>query len=52
VVLVWHLLACQTGYTDLGGDYYRRRDNPEIGTSQLLRQLRELGYHAELSPAA
>lgn len=51
-VIVWHLLHDGTDYTDLGADYYTRRDNPEARKNQLVRQLQELGYAVELSPAA
>jgi transposase len=52
LVIAWHILANQTGYTDLGSDYHTRRDNPETRTRQLQRQLENLGYHVELTPAA
>ncbi len=50
LVTIWHVIADETGYTDLGNDYYTRRDNPEERKNRLLRQLRELGYHADLTP--
>jgi transposase len=52
LVIVWHLLAHSTTYTDLGADYYTQRDDPEIRKHRLLRQLRDLGYDAELTPVA
>ncbi|PWR10732.1 IS110 family transposase [Micromonospora sicca] len=51
-VIVWHLLHAGVDYTDLGADYYTRRDNPEIRKNQLIRQLQELGYTVELALAA
>jgi transposase len=52
LVIVWHLLAHDTTYTDLGDDYYTQRDDPERRKNRLLRELRELGYDAELTPLA
>jgi transposase len=49
LVIVWHLLAHDTTYTDLGADYYTHRDDPEIRKNRLLRQLHDLGYDAELT---
>jgi len=39
-------------YTDLGADYYTRRDNPETRAARLTRQLEALGYTVALSPTA
>jgi hypothetical protein len=47
-----NLLTNEMTYADLGADYYVHRDNPETRKNRLLRQLLELGYHAELSTAA
>jgi transposase len=52
LVIIWHLLAHGTTYTDLGTDYYTPRDDPEIRKQRLLRQLPDLGYDAELTPVA
>jgi transposase len=52
LVIVWHLLHNGVDYTDLGADYYTRRDKPEFRKNQLLRQLRELGYDVELTATA
>jgi transposase len=52
LVIVWHLPAHDTTYTDLGADYYTHRDNPETRKNRLLRQLRDLGYDAELTALA
>jgi transposase len=49
--IIWHVLTTHTEYTDLGSDYYTRRD-PERRKRQLLQQLEDLGYHVELTPAA
>jgi hypothetical protein len=42
----------KSSYTNLGADYYTQRDDPEARKNRLLRQLHDLGYHAELSPMA
>jgi transposase len=39
-------------YSDLGADFYLRRDNPEVRKDRLVRQLQELGYSVELTLAA
>ncbi len=53
LVIVWHLLANGGTYTDLGADYYTRREqDPEALASALKRKIESLGYTVELSPAA
>ncbi|KAA0015717.1 IS110 family transposase [Antrihabitans cavernicola] len=52
LVIVWHVLHDEVDYIDLGTDYYTRRDEPEARKRLLQRQLEELGYHVEISPAA
>ena len=42
----------EVAYTDLGADYYTQRDNPDMQKARLVRQLKELGYDVEISPAA
>ena len=45
---VWHMLSTGELYTDLGGDYYARRD-PERQTRRLVAQLERLGHTVTLS---
>jgi hypothetical protein len=52
LVTVWHVLHDQVAYTESGADYYDRRNNPDAQKAPLLRQLKELGYDVEISPAA
>jgi transposase len=52
LVAVWHVLAKNCNYDELGGDYYQRRLNPERRTRTLVAQLEALGHHVELTPAA
>jgi transposase len=44
----WHMLTTGELYTDLGGDYYARRD-PERQTRRLVAQLERLGHTVTLS---
>jgi transposase len=43
----WHMLTTGEIYTDLGGDYYQRRD-PERQTRRLVAQLQRLGHTVTL----
>jgi transposase len=47
----WHMLTTGELYTDLGGDYYARRD-PERQTRRLVAQLERLGHTVTLREAA
>ncbi|MGA5135571.1 IS110 family transposase, partial [Streptomyces olivoreticuli] len=40
---VWHILAANVPYTDLGGDYYARHD-PERAMRRITRQANALGF--------
>jgi len=44
---IWHMIAADDGYADLGGDYYTRR-NPDKTKQRALNQLRQLGYTVTL----
>ncbi len=44
---IWHMLTTDVAYTDLGGDYYTRR-NPDRTKQRALTQLRQLGYNVTL----
>jgi transposase len=46
----WHMLATGEIYSDLGGDYYQRRD-PERQTRRLVAQLQRLGHTVTLQDA-
>jgi len=43
----WHMLSTGELYTDLGGDYFRKRD-PERTTKRLIAQLEQLGHKVTL----
>lgn len=47
----WHMLQTGELYTDLGGDYYARRD-PERQTRRLVAQLERLGHSVTLQEVA
>jgi transposase len=47
----WHMLTTGELYTDLGRDYYARRD-PERQTKRLIAQLERLGHHVTLGEQA
>jgi transposase len=51
LVSYWHMFSTGELYTELGGDYYRRRD-PERQTRRLVAQLERLGHHVILEAAA
>jgi transposase len=46
----WHILSTGELYSDLGGDYYTRRD-PERQTRRLVAQLQRLGHAVTLHAA-
>jgi transposase len=43
ITVIWHMLTNGELYTDLGGDYFRKRD-PERLTKRLIAQLESLGH--------
>jgi transposase len=43
ICICWHMLTTGELYTDLGGDYFRKRD-PERLTKRLIAQLESLGH--------
>ena len=51
IVACWQMLTTGELYTDLGGDYYARRD-PERATRRLITKLEALGHRVTLEPAA
>jgi transposase len=52
LVICWHLLANNTDYTDLGGDYFARRGDTARHQDRLVRQLQDLGYQVTLTKVA
>jgi transposase len=52
IVIVWHVLAHQQTYDELGGDYFERRTDTDARQRYLIRQLEALGHRVTLEPAA
>lgn len=52
IVIVWHLLADDGDYEDLGSDFFERRTDTEARQRYLVRQLEALGNTVILKPAA
>lgn len=52
IVIIWHLLAGNTEYVELGPDYFDRRFGSGAQTRRLVRQLEQLGHRVTLEPAA
>ena len=51
LVIAWHLLADNSDYQDLGGDYFVRRDT-DRQRQRAVAQLQALGYRVALEPLA
>jgi transposase len=49
LVAVWHILAGNTNYQDLGGDYFVRLD-PDRARRRAIGELNRLGYTVTLGP--
>ena len=47
ICIIWHMLNTGELYSDLGGDYFRKRD-PERITKRLIAQLESLGHKVTL----
>jgi transposase len=53
IVIIWHVLAENTAYRDLGSDYFTRRiDSPYARKRRLIRELEALGHKVSIEPAA
>jgi transposase len=52
LVICWHLLTQRCDYTDLGGDYFLRRTNPDRRRDHLITELHNLGYRVTLDRVA
>ena len=50
IIAIWHMLTDGTFYQDPGADYYTRL-KPERAKNRAVDQLRQLGYHVELTAA-
>jgi transposase len=52
IVIVWHLLANDSTYNDLGADHFQPRTDTQTRQQHLIRQLEALGHKVTLEPAA
>jgi transposase len=53
IVIIWHVLAENTAYRDLGSDYFTCRiDSPDARKRRLIRELEALGHKVSIEPAA
>ncbi len=52
LVICWHLLSTGETYTDLGGDYFTKRNNNPARQRHLIAQLEAMGHHVTLEPKA
>jgi hypothetical protein len=52
LVIIWHVLAADKPYDELGGDYFTRRLDPERETRRLIAKLEALGHRVTLEEAA
>jgi transposase len=51
LLIIYHVLDQQVPYTDLGPDFYTRREDPEHHKDKLVARLRKLGYDVTVQPA-
>ena len=52
LVIAWHLLTSGQPYTDLGADYFVRRQSHQAYQDRLVRQLERMGHKVTLEPTA
>jgi transposase len=52
LVIVWHLLSRGEPYTDLGADYFVKRQTHQAYRDRLVRQLERMGHKVTLEPSA
>lgn len=52
IVIVWHVLANDVDYVELGADHFQRRSDTAAQTRRLVAQLERLGHTVTLTPAA
>lgn len=52
LVIAYHVLKDDQPYHDLGGDFFLRRQRPDILARRLVRQLEALGHRVSLEPLA
>jgi hypothetical protein len=50
--IIWHLLANDCDYQDLGSDYFERRNDAAARQRYLVRELEKLGNTVTVEPVA
>jgi len=50
LVAIHHMLTTQTGWRDLGADYFQRRHSPQLQARRKLHELKALGCEVVLQP--
>ena len=52
LVMVWHVLADDVPYAELGTDHFQRLQDPKAHAQRLAHQIEKLGYKVTFEPAA
>jgi len=52
LVIIWHMLANESDYVDLGADWFDRRSDNDAHARRLAHQIERLGYKVTVEPAA
>jgi transposase len=52
IIIIWHVLADNADYEELGADYFDRRATTAARERYLVRELEKLGHQVLLQPAA
>jgi len=52
IVIIWHILATEKPYHELGADYFTRRLDPSRETRRLIARLEALGHRVTLQDTA
>ena len=54
LIIIWHVLRDGVVFEDLGADYFTRPGSPATDhrKTHLVNELRAMGYHVEITPAA
>jgi transposase len=50
LVAAWHMLSTKSDWSDLGADYFERRDDPTRRAARKLNELRALGWTVTTNP--
>jgi transposase len=50
--IIWHVLAEQQPYAELGADYFTSRSNPQAHARRLAHQIEKLGFQVTITPQA